>query len=99
MEKLQFQFETSKPIQSATHIGVVGSGDLEIILEPAEGTRTDVSVLTGSDGFGKVWGNVLERFFNRYPITATITIHDFGATPGVVQLRLTQALEVLGYAE
>ncbi|MEK4670611.1 malonate decarboxylase subunit delta [Niallia sp. FSL R7-0271] len=99
MEKLQFHFETSKPIQTAAHIGVVGSGDLEIILEPAEGTKTEVSVLTGSDGFGEVWGNVLERFFNRYPITANITIHDFGATPGVVQLRLTQALEVIGFAE
>lgn len=95
MENLQFQFETSQPIQKAAHIGVVGSGDLEIILEPIDGTKTEVSILTGSDGFGEVWGNVLTRFFNRYPITAKITIHDFGATPGVVMLRLTQALEVL----
>lgn len=99
MEKLQFQYETSQPIEKPAHLGVVGSGDLEIILEPVQGTETEVNILTGSEGFGEVWGNVLTRFFNRYPITAKITIHDFGATPGVVMLRLTQVLEVLDYAE
>ena len=99
MEKLQFLYETSQPIQQAAHIGVVGSGDLEIIVEPINGTSTEVTILTGSDGFGEVWKNVLSRFFNRYPITAKLTIQDFGATPGVVMLRLTQVLEVLGYAE
>lgn len=99
MEKLQFQYETSQPIQKAAHIGVVGSGDLEIIIEPIQGTKTEVNILTGSDGFGEVWKNVLTRFFNRYPLTARVTIQDFGATPGVVMLRLTQVLEVLDYAE
>ncbi|MDR4947812.1 malonate decarboxylase subunit delta [Neobacillus cucumis] len=99
MEKLQFEYTTSKPIEKAVHIGVVGSGDLEIILEPIQGNKTEVNILTGSDGFGGIWQNVLIRFFNRYPITAKITIHDFGATPGVVSLRLTQALEVLDHAE
>lgn len=99
MEKLQFQYRTTKPIEKPAHIGVVGSGDLEIIMEPAEGEFTTVSVLTGSDGFGQVWNNVLERFFTRYPIHAKVTVHDFGATPGVVALRLSQVLEVLDYAE
>lgn len=99
MEKLQFEYTTSQPIEKAAHIGVVGSGDLEIILEPIQGNKTEVDILTGSDGFGNVWQSVLTRFFNRYPITAKITIHDFGATPGVVTLRLTQALEVLDHAE
>jgi malonate decarboxylase delta subunit len=99
MEKLEFQYETSLPIQQSAHIGVVGSGDLEIIVEPIQGTKTEVNILTGSDGFGEVWENVLTRFFNRYPITAKFTIQDFGATPGVVMLRMTQVLEVLDYAE
>jgi len=99
MQKLQFQYETSKPVQKPAHIGVVGSGDLEIIVEPTEGQTTKVSILTGSDGFEQVWNNVLTRFFNRYPITANFTVHDFGATPGVVMLRFTQVLEVLDYAE
>ncbi|MED4955830.1 malonate decarboxylase acyl carrier protein [Paenibacillus sp. FSL R5-0527] len=99
MERLEFQYQTSKPIQKPAHIGVVGSGDLEIIVEPVEGQTSNVSILTGSDGFGQVWQNVLTRFFNRYPITANFTVHDFGATPGVVMLRFTQVLEVLDYAE
>ncbi|MDH2331889.1 malonate decarboxylase subunit delta [Paenibacillus polymyxa] len=99
MEKLQFQYQTTKPICKPAHIGVVGSGDLEIIVEPVKDQTTNVSILTGSEGFEQVWENVLTRFFNRYPITANITVHDFGATPGVVMLRFTQVLEVLDYAE
>ena len=99
MEKLHFEYTTSQPIEKAAHIGVVGSGDLEIILEPIQGNKTEVYILTGSDGFRDIWKNVLTRFLNRYPITAKITIHDFGATPGVVALRLTQVLEVLDHAE
>ncbi|WP_019913758.1 malonate decarboxylase subunit delta [Paenibacillus sp. HW567] len=99
MEKLQFQYKTDKPIERPVHIGVVGSGDLEIIMEPLEGGVTTVSLLTGSDGFGQVWDNVLGRFFTRYQITAHVTVHDFGATPGVVALRFAQVLEVLNYAE
>lgn len=62
MEKLQFQYQTTKPIRKPAHIGVVGSGDLEIIVEPVEGQTTHVSILTGSEGFGQVWENVLIRF-------------------------------------
>ncbi len=51
--------------------------------------------MTGSDGFKEVWQNVLNRFFARYPLLAEIEINDFGATPGVVNLRLTQAMEAL----
>lgn len=62
MEKLQFQYQTAKPICKPAHIGVVGSGDLEIIVEPVKGQTTNVSILTGSEGFGQVWENVLTRF-------------------------------------
>ncbi|AVK62096.1 malonate decarboxylase acyl carrier protein [Lactobacillus sp. CBA3605] len=95
MEKLNFNYQTTQPISRPVHVGVVASGDLEVILKPITGTTTEVAVVTGSDGFKTVWGNVLTRFFARYPITATIEINDFGATPGVVNLRLTQAMEAL----
>lgn len=62
MEKLQFQYQTTKPICKPAHIGVVGSGDLEIIVEPVKGQTTNVSILTGSEGFEQVWENVLTRF-------------------------------------
>jgi len=95
MEKLKFEFKTSQAITMPVHIGVVASGDLEVILRPITTDQTTVAVVTGSDGFKTVWGNVLTRFFERYPISAAIEINDFGATPGVVNLRLTQAMEAL----
>ncbi|MSD83181.1 malonate decarboxylase subunit delta [Lactobacillus curvatus] len=99
MEQLAYQYQTSQPISQRVHVGVVGSGDLEILMFPTDKSESTVTVRTGSDGFGEVWGNVLTRFFDRYPILADIVINDFGATPGVVYLRLTQAMEELGNEE
>ncbi|AUX11940.1 malonate decarboxylase subunit delta [Latilactobacillus sakei] len=95
MEQLAYQYQTSQPINKRVHVGVVGSGDLEILMFPTTKAESTVKVCTGSDGFDEVWGNVLTRFFDRYPISADIVINDFGATPGVVYLRLTQAMEEL----
>ncbi|CAM2921938.1 malonate decarboxylase subunit delta [Latilactobacillus sp. 5-91] len=95
MEQLAYQYQTSQPINKRVHVGVVGSGDLEILMFPTNKAESTVKVCTGSDGFDEVWGNVLTRFFDRYPISADIVINDFGATPGVVYLRLTQAMEEL----
>lgn len=99
MEKLAYTYQTTKPVTKKVHVGVVGSGDLEILLFPTDKQETTVSVCTGSDGFDDVWQNVLTRFFERYPISAQIVINDFGATPGVVYLRLTQAMEELADEE
>lgn len=97
MEYLTFTYDAKKKVNNNFHVGVVASGDLEILIRPTEGNETKVSIKTGSDGFKEVWGNVLTRFFERYSVLADITINDFGATPGVVYLRLTQALEGLHY--
>ncbi|WP_334332381.1 MULTISPECIES: malonate decarboxylase subunit delta [unclassified Companilactobacillus] len=94
MEKLHFNFDTTDAIKKPVHVGVVASGDLEVIFRPTD-KKTEVNIVTGSDGFKEVWSNVLKRFFDRYPIQAKIEINDFGSTPGVVNLRLTQALEEL----
>ena len=40
-----------------------------------------------------MWRTVLERFFARNPVAADFELNDFGATPGVVVLRLRQAIE------
>lgn len=95
MEQLKLSYITHEVIDKKVHMGVVGSGDLEVLFEPTSNDKTEVLVITGSNGFESVWNKVLTRFFERYPILAKVTIHDFGATPGVVNLRLTQALEVL----
>ncbi|MEK4424843.1 malonate decarboxylase subunit delta [Solibacillus sp. FSL K6-1523] len=94
MEKLTYTFPAERPIVKRAHIGVVGSGDLEILLEPIEGTETKVEVRTGITGYAESWQKVIERFIAQQNILAFITINDFGATPGVVSIRLAQAAEV-----
>jgi malonate decarboxylase delta subunit len=94
LEKLLFRFPATKKLNSISHVGVVGSGDLEILMEPSEGTYTEIIVRTGTTGFKETWSSVLERFFSQHDVSAIIKINDFGATPGVVSLRLSQALEV-----
>ncbi|PLS04857.1 malonate decarboxylase subunit delta [Neobacillus cucumis] len=94
MEKLMFRFPGTKKVESNAHVGVVGSGDLEILMEPSEGAYAEVLIRTGTTGFKETWKAVLERFFSQHEVSAIIKINDFGATPGVVTLRLSQALEV-----
>lgn len=91
METLSLAFDGKEKISGRAHVGVVGSGDLEVLIEPADATT--VAIRTSVDGFEKIWRATLERFFARNPIAARIEINDFGATPGVVTLRLAQALE------
>ena len=93
MERLHFEYPASQPIKRRAHVGVVGSGDLEVLLEPSPDQKTHVTVTTSVDGFGKTWKLVLDRFFLRYRHAASIEIHDFVATPGTVALRLEQAVE------
>ena len=52
-----------------------------------------VRVRTSVNGFDTVWHDVLERFFTRTPLAGRWELNDFGATPGVVTLRLRQAAE------
>jgi malonate decarboxylase delta subunit len=93
METLRFDYPASQPVSRRAHVGVVGSGDLEVLLEPSLDERAHVSVRTSTDGFGEVWQAVLDRFFARNDLAATIEINDAGATPGTVVLRLAQAVE------
>lgn len=94
METLTFLYEATKILPRRAHVGVVGSGDLEILLEPCAEQRIHVVVRTGALGFGETWKAVLDRFFAVHDVAAKVTINDFGATPGVVTMRLAQALEV-----
>jgi malonate decarboxylase delta subunit len=94
MESFSFEIPAKHRVAQKAHIGVVGSGDLEILLEPADNKKTIFNVRTASDGFQEVWRSVFTRFAANHAIDAVITINDFGATPGVVNLRLSQALEI-----
>ncbi|MBD1379433.1 malonate decarboxylase subunit delta [Metabacillus arenae] len=94
MEKITYSFPATKKIDRFAHVGVVGSGDLEVIMRPSSHSQTDITVRTGVSGYKNTWEAVIHRFFTMHDIAATVKINDFGATPGVVKLRLEQALEV-----
>jgi malonate decarboxylase acyl carrier protein len=95
VEQLKFQYRANRSISTTAHVGVVGSGDLEILLEPSNSGMAEVNIRTQTEGFGIIWRALLERFFLTHDIAVKIEINDFGATPGVVTLRLAQAVEVL----
>jgi len=94
MEQIELTYPASRHVNKKAHVGVVGSGDLEILLEPAEGELAHVFIRTSVDGFRDTWKAVLDRFFGKYNGAVRIQINDAGATPGVVHLRLEQAVEV-----
>jgi malonate decarboxylase delta subunit len=94
MEQIEFTYPAKRKILERAHVGVVGSGDLEVLLEPADGEVTRVFIRTSVDGFRDTWKTVLDRFFAKYEGAVRIQINDAGATPGSVQLRLQQAVEM-----
>jgi malonate decarboxylase delta subunit len=93
MEHLTFDYPAQRSVTARAHVGVVGSGDLEVLLSPSDAMTAHVVVRTSVDGYGHIWKHVLDRFFTRYDGAASIEINDFGATPGVVALRLAEAVE------
>jgi malonate decarboxylase delta subunit len=95
MQKLTYRFPANEAPARRVHLGVVASGDLEILLDlPSTSThQAEVRVRTSVDGFDTVWQDVLERFFARTPLSGRWELNDFGATPGVVTLRLNQVAE------
>ena len=95
MEKIQYDHPATHSVAQRVHVGVVGSGDLEVLLEPSADSYAHVVVNTSVDGFEATWKNVLDRFFARFHGAVSIEINDFGATPGTVMLRLAQAAEGL----
>jgi malonate decarboxylase delta subunit len=93
MEQFEFNYPARRKVPSRAHVGVVGSGDLEVLLEPNDGKTASVRVRTSVDGFKNTWETVLDRFFSQYDGAVNIEINDAGATPGAVSLRLQQAVE------
>jgi malonate decarboxylase delta subunit len=93
IETLSYEYPASDAVERRAHVGVVASGNCEILLEPAGNGNASVIVRTSVTGFGGTWNAVLGRFFVRNPVAVLIEINDFGATPAVVALRLEQALE------
>ena len=94
LETLDFEFTGTKPVGrfATVLVGVVGSGNLEVMFEPASDPVCRFSVQTSARGFGPIWEAVFRDFHERHSLAGVaIAIHDMGATPAVVSLRLAQA--------
>lgn len=100
METLDYRFDGRTAVRfphDAVLVGVLASGNLEVLLEPAaqDGAMT-VHVVTAAQGFGTIWQAVIGDFARRHPLRdVRVSINDAGATPAVVSLRLDQAVETL----
>ena len=94
LETLTFEFAGAKPAGdfATVLVGVVGSGNLEVMLEPAPEAVCRFTVQTSARGFGSIWEAVFRDFHERHSLAGVaVSIHDMGATPAVVSLRLAQA--------
>ena len=98
LTELNFTFDHSAvdgDLKDWSHTGVVGSGDMEIMMEARElQGKTQIRVVTPVHGFDEVWQRVLEKFVSEQPAgNLWIEINDNNATPFVAALRLKQAIE------
>ena len=100
LEVLNFSFGQGRPVGpfAPVLVGVVGSGNLEVMLEAAASTDCVVHVETSARGFASIWQAVMNDFHMRHPLAGVrVSINDMGATPAVVSLRLDQAVaEITG---
>ena len=99
LETLQIDFVGTRPAGAFAPVlvGVVGSGNLEVMVEASGDDRCRVTVETSARGFGDTWRAVLEDFHARHDLAGVrIAINDMGATPAVVSLRLEQAVAQMG---
>ncbi|QCB43317.1 malonate decarboxylase acyl carrier protein [Sphingomonas sp. PAMC26645] len=78
-------------------IGVVASGNLEVLLErtlPED--KCSVEIATSAHGFGDVWQAVVSDFVAlRAAGGLRISINDGGARPDTVALRLAQGVRLI----
>ena len=97
MEHLEYRSPGHRRMARArpTLVGVVASGNLEVLIEPAD-LHGDcaVAIATPVAGFREVWQAVIGDFLRRHDLAdVRVSVNDNGATPAVVALRLDQAVE------
>ena len=98
LETLEFFFSGGRGVGAFAPVlvGVVGSGNLEVMVEAIAGPGCALRIETSARGFAGIWQAVADDFFVRHPLGGVrISINDMGATPAVVSLRLDQAVAEL----
>ena len=86
LETLAFEFAGAKPAGdfAPVLVGVVGSGNLEVMLEPAADPVCRFNVQTSARGFSSIWEAVVRDIHDRHSLAGVaVSIHDMGATPAV----------------
>lgn len=95
LETMEFRFAGGTPAGqfAPVLVGVVGSGNLEVMVEPADDAECRVRVSTSARGFRPIWEAVANDFHARHGLAGVcVSVNDMGATPAVVSLRLDQAV-------
>jgi malonate decarboxylase delta subunit len=98
IETMQFEFRGQHQLAPfpPVLVGVVSSGNLEVLIEAEPGERCTLNIQTSARGFRTIWQAVAQDFHDRHQLAGvTVSIHDMGATPAVVNLRLDQAVASL----
>ncbi len=99
LTELNFEFkpENPKTIKDEwAHIGVVSSGDLEVLIEKDSNLKGMVKfhILTTVTGFDDVWETVIRKFVHKTGLSGVkVSINDNAATPAVVVRRLQQSVD------
>lgn len=97
MESFTFEFKNKNDSfikNKAVLVGVVGSGNVEVLIEPTEqrDAKCYVYVNTSVSGYGETWERVVSDFIHRNSLNDVfVHVNDGGASPAVVSLRLDQA--------
>ena len=98
LHEMNYTFQVDGEINTIpkdwSHTGVVGSGDMEILMKYADlSGAAEVRIITPVIGFDNVWEKVLDKFVQETKIgNVKIEINDNNSTPFIVAMRLKQAL-------
>ena len=100
MEKLTITLQAPRAAAGSRQlaiIGVVASGDLEVLVERTEpADRCVVEIATAAHGFADLWQAVLQDFVNRRPAGGLrFSLNDGGARPDTVSIRLAQGVRLI----
>lgn len=94
MQQITLSFPATRHLSGKALAGVVGSGDMEVLFVGDGSHELRVAITTSVDNSSPRWQALFQRIssFGALP-GGQMTIHDFGATPGVARIRIEQVFE------
>ncbi|EIZ79842.1 Malonate decarboxylase acyl carrier protein (Malonate decarboxylase subunit delta) [Novosphingobium sp. Rr 2-17] len=100
MENLRYDLaapHNASGTKASALVGVVASGNLEVLLERAgPPDRCVIEIATTARGFADLWAAVTADFVERRAAGGLrISINDGGARPDTVSLRLAQGVRLM----